>query len=58
MTKIYVLDGCECHDHRAYTTRELAEKAADAENLSLMYSGSWNRVYVKELELVSEEEDL
>ena len=58
MTKLYVLDGCECHDNRVYATRALAEKAAEAENLTLMYSGSWNRVSVKEVELITNEEDL
>jgi hypothetical protein len=58
MTKLYVLDGCECHDNHVYATRALAEKAAETENLALMYSGSWNRVSVKEMELITNEEDL
>jgi hypothetical protein len=58
MEKVYVLRGCECNDRNVYVTKELAEKAAEKYNYGLKMSGSWNRVYVAEYTVVTDEKGI
>jgi len=55
--KGYIIQGCYYSAEKVYINKEAAEKACEKINYNNRMGGSRESVYVKEIEIVTEEEE-